>query len=152
MAVSRSSCISTGVSVYSDKGKPIMTVTQATDHIRTVASDNLIIIDEWEDANAEALRYPKDLQRAYGLLGEIHLPSLPLQTWRGYATALHELGISWTPSNSPTSTKTSTPRSVDSGICSVITASPLNLAHGNGQGAMHGCGIRRWMTPRITAS
>tara|TARA_B100001123_G_scaffold292319_1_gene325846 strand:+ start:537 stop:1082 length:546 start_codon:yes stop_codon:yes gene_type:complete len=91
-AVSRSSLLSTGVSVLSDKGKPIMTVTQATDHIRTVASDNLIIIDEWGDSGAEALRYPKDLQRAYGLLGEIHLPSFPLQTWRGYATALHELG------------------------------------------------------------
>ena len=92
MAVSRSSVLSTGVSVLSDKGKPIMTFIKATDHIRNVAQDHLILIDEWEGTSAEALRYPKDLQKAYGLLGEIHLPSFPLQTWRGYATALHELG------------------------------------------------------------
>ena len=69
-----------------------MTLTGATTHIQNIASDYLIDVAEHEDTRAAARKYDAVEQTFSGMRGEIRLPSFPLQTWRGYATALHELG------------------------------------------------------------
>ena len=69
-----------------------MTLTAATIHIQNTASDYLIDVTKHESTEAVARKYDAVEQTFSGMQGEICLPSFPLQTWRGYATALHELG------------------------------------------------------------
>mgnify|MGYP003142356448 CR=1 FL=1 len=78
-----------------------MTLITATNHIKDVASDYLIEVSEHGQVGSIAEKYDATEQAFSAMQGEIRLPSFPLQTWRGYAIALHELGHFLDPTQLP---------------------------------------------------